>query len=256
MKFHQSLCNLHDAILQGNPERTLALVKGSESLSPQERLQIYIDGYRIRLAGAIEADFNCLKHLVGDQECKHLIKNYIEAIPPNHYSLDQYHTHLPHYLETLGVERYIWEMATLESTIAEVFWMPHSQTLTAEEFQQVNPEQLGKMRLNLRKASKLLSFEFDCESYLQKFRADKNPKNKPQKAKNFLLVYRHENIVKRTKLTTAEFKVLTYFSKGLCVLESIEQVFALSPEHAEEVAANIQSWFATWIRNGYFATLG
>jgi len=255
MKFYQSLSALHEAIIQGNLDHSSGFVKGSEFLSPEARLQIYIDGYRIRLASAIEADFDCLHHLIGDKEFKTLIGNYIEAMPPNHYSLDQYHIRFPHYLQALGCERYVSEMAMLESAIAEVFWMPHSTAITAEEFQKIDPEQLGKLTLNLRKASKLLEFEYDCESYLQKFRANKRPKSKPKKTRNFLLVYRHENAVKRVKLTCPEFEVLGFLSKGLSVSKAIEQVFAIHPEYAEDIANNIQNWFATWVKNGYFVPI-
>jgi hypothetical protein len=255
MKFHQNLSALHEAILQGNLDHSNGFVKGSEFLTPEARLQIYIDGYRIRLASAIEADFSCFHHMIGDKEFKELVRNYIEAMPPNHYSLDQYHIRFPHYLQALGCECYIWEMAMLESAIAEVFWMPHSPAITADEFRKINPEQLGKIRLTLRKASKLLEFEYDCESYLQKFRANKSPKNKPKKNKNYLLVYRHENTVKREILSVYEYALLNYFAKGMSVFEAIEQVLALNSKDAEEITSNIQSWFATWVGKGYFTPI-
>jgi hypothetical protein len=252
MKLYQNLSELHEAVLLGTPHKASAFVKGNEFLSPQARLQIYIDGYRSRLANAIEADFNCLKHLAGEQEFNALVKSYIEAVPPNHYSLDQYHIRLPQYLQTIKCHNYIQEMAALESAIAEVFWMPHSQALTAEELKKASPEHMGNLRLNLRKASKLMQFDYNCESYLQKFRANKNPQNKPQKARNFLFVYRHENTVMRAVLTAFEFEILSCFAKGFSISESIEQVFTLNSQYNKKDAASIQTSFANWIKRGYF----
>lgn len=251
MNFHKSLVLLHEAILSGTSSQASSYIKGNEFLSAEARLQIYIESYRMRLAQALQADFPCFIHLAGD-DAQVLIESYIEATPPNHYSLDQYHIRFANFVKSLGRPRYIWEMAMLESAIAEVFWLPNSEALTVEDLKTVTPQQFGGLTLTLRKAARLLELEYDCESYLQKFRSGKKPKTKPSRKANYLLVYRDERTVMRHVLSAGEYRILAPLSTGKTVGETISQIMAEKAICHQEIAKGVQTWFTTWVKAGFF----
>jgi len=251
MNYSRNITALHEAILLSNSDGAGSYIRGTEFLSPEARLQIYIDGYKLRLATTLEADFKCFMHLAGE-EYKTLFRSYIEATPPNHYSLDQYHIRFPRFIEALGSKRSLVDMATLESAIAEVFWLPDSEKFTPDEFKKITVGQFEKLKLQLCKASSLLGLMHDCEDYLQKFRSENKLSYKLKKNKNHILVYRNSNEVKRHRLTEPEYFILKELNNGSTVMEAIESSLNNKNFAANEIMQNLQDWFATWVKQGFF----
>lgn len=85
----------------GAPEalETSAIVKGSGSLTPEDRLDIYARGYRARLLECLKAEFPALRALVGDPVFALFAHGYITAHPPQSYSLFDLGAGFPDYLQ-------------------------------------------------------------------------------------------------------------------------------------------------------------
>jgi hypothetical protein len=64
-----------------------AVVKGSATLTAEDRLAIYARGYRARLLDCLRTEFPALRALVGDQVFDLFVHGYLTTHPPGSYSL-------------------------------------------------------------------------------------------------------------------------------------------------------------------------
>src|SRR5579872_3970011 len=62
-------------------------VVGTEQASAEERVGIYVEGYRLRLLEILEDNFPGLLALLGEEEFDRLGRAYIDAYPSHHPSV-------------------------------------------------------------------------------------------------------------------------------------------------------------------------
>jgi hypothetical protein len=112
-----------DYILRGEGE-FLAEVVGNERLDAHSRLGIYVDGYRLRLIEALEADFVALRAHLGPQRFEALCRAYIDAHPSGHWSLRYFGQHLAAFLAGAAPwreEPFVAELARFEWALVDAF---------------------------------------------------------------------------------------------------------------------------------------
>lgn len=236
--YAHALSQLHRAILTREREAMLPLLHAS---TPPARLDIYIDGYRIRLANAVTADYPALAALLGDARMQALVHAYVESTPPASYTLDRYPLAFAAHVERHAPEAAA--LAHLESAIAEVFWLPDSPPFSPPA--QPTPETLAALTLPARAASRLLHLDHRAEEYLRAFRAGENPRA-PEPGETHLLVLRHANEVRRHILAPAEHALLAQLFSGSTLGEALEHA-------APGLASFLPGWMERWIREGFFA---
>lgn len=78
--------NFQSGILKNNTA-ILKNISESSNLSPKHQLQIYQNGYRERLIGAMKQDFPIIFAILGDSAFSSLVTDYIAHYPPTHFNL-------------------------------------------------------------------------------------------------------------------------------------------------------------------------
>lgn len=244
--FKTSMMDLQAAIIDNDPAKAIALL-GRKTPSLENRLGAYIQGYRIRLCKVVENDYPTLKHYMGDDALYAHIKDYVEHTPSQSYTIDQYPIGFAAYIAQAVSDPAAISIAALEAAISHVFWLPDSDVfIPTEDF---SMEQLFTLKLELRTASKLLELPGDAENYLTAFRQDETPviTDKPC----YLVVVRHENEVKRHRLTNTEYHLLSAIAR-LPFSEAIEHITKNNDDMAGDIAANLSQWLIIWITAGFF----
>jgi len=243
--------NFHSALLVNDGEAIFSALKLHPRLTPAQQFAIYADGYRIRLLAAVRSDYPALLEYVGAKNFDRLACQYIEKNPPTNYNLDFY----PHEFAEFLCENYddifACDLARLEGAIAKVFMLPDSSPFLPEEMAKKSPEEFGEMVFPLRIASRLVRFSANVNEFLNAQRGD-NSSHKPQATSQYLLIYRHNNEVQRLQLSEAAFALLSQLAAGKNVANALDDAIAQCPEFAEEIARNLQSWFAGWVGGGVF----
>ncbi|MDE3036937.1 MAG: putative DNA-binding domain-containing protein [Pseudomonadota bacterium] len=253
MMYPKMLRAFQTAIFKGSPQPTLAIIKDNPQLDAGKQLNIYIEGYRIRLLNAVKADYLALRYAMGKAEFDRLAKAYIEATPSSHFNLDRYSIAFADFLARYWDDRFLRELAALEKAITEVFFMEESDPLESASLAGLTPEQFGGMVLIPRKASLLLPFTYPVNAYLTAFRADQSPE-KPDSATHYLYVYRHQNHIVRHELPQPAFALLKHLFLGQTVEEALENTLSQEANMAEFIIENLQSWFQEWTVAGFFTT--
>lgn len=245
------LATFHQAILDNDASSITPALKKHPRLSAAQQFAIYSDGYRIRLREALQADYPALLDYLGETEFNALANRYIEQTPPTSYSLDAYPYPFAAFVSTSHGDIFAHDLATLESTIAEVFYMPDSEPLRPDALSGLSPETFAETKLKLRTASQLLAFNHPASNYLTAQRTNGNPA-KPNAAKSWLLIYRHRNEVQRLPLTELSHALLEQLAQDLTIGAALDTIATRYPDQMDKIVANLNPWFAQWLAEGVF----
>ena len=115
----------------------------------------------------------------------------------------------------------------------------------------MTPESLMETVLYPRTALQLFAFDYAVNDYYIAVMEEKSPPLAAEK--NFIAVFRHEDIVWRMPLAENEYRLLQKLFNGMPIgeaLGSLQNELGL-PE--DELGANLSEWFSRWIRNGLLA---
>ena len=146
--------------------------------SAQERVQVYVEGYRLRLLEVLQDNFDGLHGLVGDEEFDRLGRAYIDAYPSTHPSVRWFSQHLPAFLretEPYASHPYLAEMAGFEWAQGRVFDATDDATLGMEALAALPPESWALARFTLRAAVQRLDLHWNIPAVWRALEAQETP---------------------------------------------------------------------------------
>ena len=245
--YNNALERLQTAIVANKPELAMGLL-GRKTSSLPSRLNAYIQGYRIRLSKTMAADYPALNHYLGEEVFNQYVHSYVEQTPSHSYSIDPYPIGFAHYLTDHCDSKAAHTIATLESAIAEVFWLPDSPPfIPTTDF---SMDHLSTLTLTARTASTRLMLAYDADHYLQEFRHG-SPLTEVSPTPTYLLIIRHGNEVKRHRLGEAEYTLLSALD-GKNFTQALEQTINQHSKFEAEIVAELGHWLNQWINHGFF----
>ncbi len=245
------LNDFHDAILTQDNAHAISHLKPNPRITPQAQIAIYIGGYHIRLTSAIRTDYPALFNILGEETFNVLARDYIEANPSADFNLDRYPHGFANFVAAQQIPPFARNVARFESTIAQVFMLPDSDALDATRLTSLAPNAFANLVLMTRTACQLLALEFDVDTYITTTHANPQMPTPPMQPTHLCLV-RHENEVKRHPLSPAEYHLLGHIFGGLCIDEALDATITHDPNSEPEIAAKLESWFAKWLKSGFF----
>ena len=123
--------NLQKYVLTGDRE-ILPAIKDGPRLDAAGRLDVYANGYRLRLIEVLDADYPALHVLAGDDLFEQLARAYIAAYPSVFPNARWFGIHLPRFLESEPVfvsQPVLAEMAAFEWAMSLAFDSPDDPVL-------------------------------------------------------------------------------------------------------------------------------
>ena len=219
-----SLQNLmQSAIHSGSANGAETWIVEKENFTPAAQIGVYIDSYRLRLAGILQDDYKKAAEYLGD-DFKTLVSEYIKTVHSVFYDASKYSWQFADYI----TDKTAFEIADIERKLAECFNIKNSDAATAADFAGGTPQEFMELKIVPRSASFL-------EHYPVKH--------------GHLIIYRHDNKTFQLQLEKEEFIILQALKDGKNIGEALE----LLPESTDP--AKIQNWFASWIQNSLISTL-
>ncbi len=127
-------------VLCGDPGAE-ARVLSTARVAARVRLDIYAQGYRMRLKEALEDDFQALRASMGEAAFERLADGYIEACPSKHFSLRYFGQALPAHLGRgeHAARPWLAELASFEWLLGEAFDAPGAVPLGIDALASVPP---------------------------------------------------------------------------------------------------------------------
>lgn len=223
---------------------------GRSNFPSEKQFEIYIRAYFARLSDAVTDDFPALHHYLGNAIFDTLLERYIRSSPPRTFNLEHYSAAFPAFVQQNSRDAFAHDLAALEGTILEVYWLPDSPALNAETLQRMLESDIASHKFIPRHALRLLALRYPAEHYLADFR-EHGKATAPAAEPQYVALVRHQHKVQRFLLAPLEYTLL----KNLCEYQALAEAIdglAADSKNMEILATHLQGWLSRWIIAGFF----
>jgi len=249
-----------------------AYIKPNAMLSSFERLEIYNRQYWFRVIDALSEDYPALRAIVGAKRFDALIRAYLSENPSTSFSLRNLGKNLPAWLDrrpefTGRRHALAVDAARVEWACVEAFDGSALPPLTEPGALQVLPASVLALQPHLQ----LLHLRYpvddiviavhrskpDAEIVSNAATERKRPASvrlpKVQRSDIYLAVHRYDDSVYHSRLTAAQFQLLSALRDGHTVESAIGSALAGNRLAPDEEASTIQEIFAHASQLGWIA---
>jgi hypothetical protein len=140
-------------------------IVGDARIDAATRASIYYEAYRLRLAEALETDFDALRAYLGEEKFDDLCRDYVGAHVSDHYSIRHYGRHMARFLaetEPWRDEPFLAEMAAFEWAMVDAFDAADAPPATTADMEQVPPERWPAMTFSLHPSLQRLNLSWNA----------------------------------------------------------------------------------------------
>jgi hypothetical protein len=253
-------------------------IKPNDRLSSFERLEIYNRQYWFRVLDCLYDDYPGLRTVVGERKFMKLARAYIERYPSDSFTLrdlgsrleqflrDEPNWSTPHQELALDMVRFEWAQVVAFDGAAK-------EPITPDD---ILDTPSNKLKLGLQPYLTLLELDFEVDDFLIAVRKRDSdvlrgeasnamnaaPKMSgrrkrkrvrfPKRAKVYLAVHRHDNMLYYKRLDPDAFAILQLLGRGLTVEEACVEAVSQSSRTEIDWPEQIKEWFDTWSMLGWF----
>jgi Putative DNA-binding domain len=235
------------------------IIRGSEAWSPEDRLMVYRNAYFARLLGCLHEDFPVLLTTLGEESFDAFMLDYLQAVPPNSYTLSRLGAGLSGHLRASRPVRdygdsgpdwadFLAELAEFEWLITEVFDGPGHEVQPRPTVDQRSSPTGVEPSPSLR----LCEFQFPVADFHARVRTGGGPVI-PAPQLSRVAVVRDNFVVRHFPLTGPEFTLLQALQTHRSLIVAMESLFEQLGEEESAVVdeAWVSSRFAEWTRFGF-----
>src|ERR1700752_1386487 len=256
-------------------ELASAFIKPNDRLSSFERLEIYSRQYWFRVLDCLWDDFPGLRAVVGKRKFTKLTTRYLARYQSTSYTLrdlgnrlEQFLREEPHWAaprEDLALDMVRFEWAQIVA-----FDGPSEPAISPDEILDTPAAQL---RLGLQPYLSLLELNYAVDDFLiavkkqesdvlrgeasnavgsaPTARARRKPIRPPKRAKVYLVVHRHDNMLYYKRVDPEAFAILSALARGATLENACADAVAPSNRTNIDWATQIKEWFDDWAVLGW-----
>ncbi len=246
---------MQDAILLGAAIDTKPdeWIRAKAEFSPKEQLAVYVNSYRYRLYDVVAEDYPVLKHYLGDDDFDRLITDFVNTAQSEYFNISRYAEQLPGFFRKHALsDPCAIEVAELETAVSQLTDPEETTPLSPAHLEGMTPEILMETVLSPRAALQLFAFEYPVNAYYRAVKEETNPA-RPKPKKEYVAVFRHEDVVWRMELGEHEYLLLEKLFAGMPVGAALDVLQAELALGDELLLSSLSEWFARWMRNGLLA---
>jgi len=234
---------------QNTGEQFHAWVDEQSGLPAAKRMQIYANGYVIRLRETIDTDHELLGLYLGDDLFDKMVEGYVRGHPSTYRSLRQFADALPEYLATdefFSQYPQISELAAFERRLISAFDAADSEQATFAELQAVPPEHWPGICFRFHASVQV----FRCHTNaVESWQALKQKQTPPEaevgEIRTWLIWRGHERLTEFMSISPSQNALLMGFLQGKNFAEQCEAMLEwFSEDDAPmQVLQALQAWF-------------
>ncbi|WP_341503556.1 DNA-binding domain-containing protein [Gallaecimonas sp. GXIMD4217] len=245
------------AALKGEPDALLAQVAEQGPLAPADRIAIYGNAYRLRLAAVLETDHPMLALYLGDEAFGELCEGYIDHHPSRHKSLRHFGEALPAYLveqAPFAEHPQLAELARFERLLLDAFDGADGARAAPGCLAELAPEHWPGLRLDFHPCVRVFETRCNAVPIWQALKADEMPPP-PLLAPGRWLIWRsRDRLTEFRHLDEDEALLLRLLLvEGVILAEACEGLAETLP--AEQIPRLLQSSLGRWLEDGIITVL-
>jgi len=233
--------SLQSALLKAE-EGILNLISANDLAEAKLRLNVYSEGYRLRLIEALAEDFSVLASYLGEESFERLANAYCDHYPSRHFSL----RHFGQFFSTFLTEDFkmkknpvLSELAEFEWALVEVMDAKNAEPLTVDDLQNIPPENWPDLKFSLHPSVEFHDFHYNILTFWQEIDEDSN--NRPEMISldelQSCMIWRHDNRAFFQSLSQQENHFLTQIKANKNFSDISEAMLAVCTE--EKVAQRV-----------------
>jgi hypothetical protein len=244
--------NFQAYILDGNDAIKSEIIS-TDNAPTNIRLDVYRNGYRLRLLEILSVDFPVIKKLVGEGAFDKLGLEYIDAYPSNHFSVRLFGRHFNKFLASHpNSEPILPEMATFEWRLSQIQDAADAPQLTIEGMSKISPESWAMMRFMLHPTVQWLPFFYNTPDVWKAIDQDQEkPAVTLQETPIYWLFWRYEHEVYFAPIAEQELMMIKAIQAGKTFGEICEELCEELDE--EQVIQFAAGTLRTWVGDGIFS---
>jgi hypothetical protein len=250
------------------------IVKPNDRLSSFERLEIYNRMYWFRVLDSLYEDCPGLRAVLGDGKFIRMAEAYLQKYPSRSFTL----RNLPSRLEKFIREEPKWtrphtalclDLARFEWAQVEVYDGAALPLFSADDLLDANP---ARLRLALQPYLQLLELDYPVDDFLISIKKREallrgDASNAPTRVRTVkaavvplpkrercaVAVHRLDGRIYFKRLEPAACRVLLAIRAGKPLASALAAgIPARTQASGEEIAAQVQGWFSSWMQLGWF----
>ncbi len=243
-------------LLNPNPdsgEQFHQWVDEQAGLSATKRMQVYANGYVLRLRETLDTDHELLGLYLGDELFDKMVAGYVRAHPSKYRSLRQFADELPSYLaddEFFSQHPQIAELAAFERRLLNAFDAADSDCATFESLQAIPPQQWPQLCFRFHPSVQLFRCHTNAVECWQALKQQQTPPAPLVGELRSWLIWRgHERLTEFMSISPAQYDLLLGFLQGNDFAEQCEKMLTwFTQEDAPmQVLQALQAWFSMGI---------
>lgn len=259
---------------QGVPDRVNSLeerpfIRETRTWDARSRMEVYWNAFRIRLQDCMAADYPVFKLAVGDELFENFVAEYLEAHPPQSYTLGRLGMKFPEFLAASRPPREdadtpdwadcLADLARFELALNEVFDGPGLESHTGSApsrfhaLSSLNDEEFVNLRFQAAPSLRLLTTRFAVRDHYLALRRGRP--EEPAPSTQHIAVTRVDYAVKHFELSRVQWQLLCALRNGDSLGVALEQTCAAHPEACETIAVQLGAWFQTWTAANFFQSI-
>lgn len=242
---------------QNTGEQFHGWVDEQAGLPAVQRMQIYANGYVLRLRETIDTDHELLGIYLGDDLFDKMVEGYVRAHPSTYRSLRQFADALPEYLakdEFFGQYPLISELAAFERRLISAFDAADSELAGFSELQAIPPQQWPAICFRFHASVQIFRCQTNAVETWQALKQKQTPPQPEMPAdvqsgvgalRTWLIWRGHERLTEFMSLSPSQHALLLGFLEGNNFSEQCESMLEwfTAEEAPMQVLQALQAWF-------------
>ncbi len=222
-------------------------IVNDEKVGANTRLNIYFNGYRLRIIESLATAYPKLHAWLGDDVFNQTACSYIDHYPSTYCNMrwvgDRMQAHLQN---TLKKHPLAAEMAQFEWALGLAFDAEDAPILQLDDLAKIAPEAWGALQFTFHPSVQLLSTKYNVVAIWKAL--DNNKKrDKPRKIKQYTLVWRQALDSHFRSISYAEYAAIQAVKAGANFAQLCESI---QVETAEVATMQAAQFLSAWLNDG------
>lgn len=242
--------DLHDYLLDAG-DAVLPRIKSGGRIGVTQRLGIYHNAYRVRLADTLRDTYEKTWTYLGDAHFDSCARAYIDAHPPRHRSLRDYGGQLPDWLAAqFPSDLDIAELARMDWHLRQAFDGPDAEAIGLDALADIAPERWETLGFEPVPTLQLLPLQFNTPAIWTALdHGDAPPEAQPLSEPAGLCIWRRGWQPHFRTLDEVEYRALLQVQQG----RRFAAICPLLAEGCDDAQARIARTLQAWFNEGVIA---
>lgn len=232
-------------------EKVLAAICNAET-NGIERVDIYRDGYSLRLLEILEKSFPILVKMIGTEKFTEIGRQYIDAYPSHDFNVCLYGRYFPQFLFDQQYDPFWSEVAEFEWALSLALDAPDAPQIDATSLGGITAEDWPYLQFTLHPSIAFYQFQYNTPKVVLAYLYEQDPPEivREDQPKDWV-VWRLDLQSYFDALTTEQVWMMSNINQGKTFAELCEGLCQWLPE--EEVGQFAAGSLGTWLQKGIFS---